>query len=121
MKLSKTVQSAPHITSPTKKRQQVIVVGDSLLRVMEVPICQTDLLLREVCCLSGAHIRDVTRRLPSHVQPKDYYLPIMFHMGTTDASRSTLTSVKRDKPLGAAVKGLRSTGSFFQWVWLAWS
>jgi len=37
---NKAAQSAPHITtSVTKKRQQVIVVGNSLWRGIEVPIC----------------------------------------------------------------------------------
>jgi len=34
---------------------------------MEAPICRPDTLSGEVCCLPGAHIRDVTKRLPSLV------------------------------------------------------
>jgi len=39
LETSKAAQSAPHITtSTTKKRQQVAVVGDSLLRGTEAPV-----------------------------------------------------------------------------------
>jgi len=41
----------------------VIVVGDSLLSGAEAPICYPESLSREVCCLSGAHVKDVTERL----------------------------------------------------------
>ncbi|KAK4815580.1 hypothetical protein QYF61_004097 [Mycteria americana] len=52
-------------TTSMRKRRRVIVVGDSLLRGTEGPICRTDPALREVCCLPGARVRDVTRVLPS--------------------------------------------------------
>ncbi|KAK4815696.1 hypothetical protein QYF61_006679 [Mycteria americana] len=52
-------------TTSTRKRRRVIVVGDSLLRGTEGPICRTDPPLREVCCLHGARVKDVTRILPS--------------------------------------------------------
>ncbi|KAK4823952.1 hypothetical protein QYF61_008338 [Mycteria americana] len=52
-------------TTSTRKRRRVIVVGDSLLRGTEGPICRTDPPLREVCCLPGARVKDVMRILPS--------------------------------------------------------
>ncbi|XP_054680227.1 collagen alpha-1(I) chain-like [Grus americana] len=56
----------PHIvTTSTKKKRQVTVVGDSLLRGTEGPVCRADPPFREVCCLTGAHVKDVTRKLPS--------------------------------------------------------
>ena len=48
-------------TSAKKKQWQVMVIGDSLLSRTEAPICRLDPLFREVCCLPGARIRDVTR------------------------------------------------------------
>lgn len=42
------------MTTSTGKKSWVIVVSDFLLRVTEGPICQTDPLLRDVCCLPGA-------------------------------------------------------------------
>lgn len=47
-------------TSAEKKQQQAVVIGDSLLSRTEAPICRADPLFREVCCLSGAVVRDVT-------------------------------------------------------------
>ncbi|KAK4806806.1 hypothetical protein QYF61_005602 [Mycteria americana] len=52
-------------TTSTRKRRRVIVVGDSLLRGIEGPICWTDPPLREVCCLPGARVKDIPRILPS--------------------------------------------------------
>lgn len=52
------------------------MVGDSLRRGMEGPIYRPDpdLSHREVCCLPGARVRDITRKLPELVHPTDYYL-----------------------------------------------
>ncbi|KAK4822673.1 hypothetical protein QYF61_019040 [Mycteria americana] len=52
-------------TTSTRKRRRVIVVGDSLLKGTEGPICRTDPPLREFCCLPGARVKDITRVLPS--------------------------------------------------------
>lgn len=39
-----------------KKKQWVLVVGDSLLRGTKAPICRPDRESREVCCLPGASL-----------------------------------------------------------------
>nr|XP_033796603.1 uncharacterized protein LOC117358887 [Geotrypetes seraphini] len=44
----------------TQKKRRVIAIGDSMLRGTEGPICRPDMHSREVCCLPGARIRDVT-------------------------------------------------------------
>lgn len=36
-------------TSAVKKKRQVLVTEDSLLKHLESPICKPDLLLRDVC------------------------------------------------------------------------
>ena len=83
----------------------MIVVGDSLLRGTEAPTCRPDALSREVCCLPGARIRDVTERLPSLVQSTDYSPLLLFHVGTSDTARSSLRSTKEDyRALGAVVR-----------------
>jgi len=83
----------------------VIVVGSSLLRATEAPICHPDALSREVCCLPQAHIRDVTKSLPSLVSSNDYYPLLLFHVGTNDTARKSLRSIKQDyRDLGAAVR-----------------
>ena len=70
--------------------------GDSLLRGTETSICHPGPLSREVCCLPGAQIRDVTERLPDFVRPTDYYLLLLFHVGTSDTAVSNMKDSKRD-------------------------
>ena len=71
--LPRVSQSAPCImTAPVKKKRRVIVIGDSLLRGTEGLICRPDPSHREVCCLPGAWVRDVARKLPGLVLPSDY-------------------------------------------------
>ncbi|XP_065541888.1 uncharacterized protein LOC136017503 [Lathamus discolor] len=55
-------------TGAARKKQQVVVVGDSTLQGTEALICRPDPASREVCCLPGAWIRDVAERLPALVQ-----------------------------------------------------
>lgn len=54
-------------TAFTKKKGKIIFAGNSLLREMETPIHQLDPTHREVCCLPGAWVRDITRRIPTLV------------------------------------------------------
>ena len=104
--MSKAAQCAPcRATSTTKKRQQAILLGDSPLRGMEAPICRPDTLSREGCCLPGARIRGVTERLPSLLQSTDYYLLLLFHVGTSDTARNSLRSIKKDyRALGVVAR-----------------
>ena len=91
-------------TTSTRKKRQVIAVGDSLLRGTEGPICQTDPPLREVCCLPGARVKDVTRILPSLVRPSDYYPLLLFHVGGDEAATQSPRAIKRDfRALGRLV------------------
>ena len=77
------------LSTSTRKKRQVIVVGDCLLRGTEGPICRTDPPLREVCCLPGTRVKDMTKKLRSLVQPLDYYPLLHFHMGSNEvATRS---------------------------------
>ncbi|MCQ4187457.1 SGNH/GDSL hydrolase family protein [Klebsiella pneumoniae] len=102
----KVARPARVITSATKKKRRVVVVGDSLLTGTEAPICRPDALSREVCCLPGARIRDVTERLPSLIRPTDYYPLLVFHVGASDTAGSSLRNIKRDfRALGSTVKG----------------
>ena len=51
----KARQSPSHLeTASVRKERKVVVVGDSLLRGMEGPICNPDLSHQEVHCLTGA-------------------------------------------------------------------
>ncbi|KAK4826058.1 hypothetical protein QYF61_004173 [Mycteria americana] len=92
-------------TTSTRKRRQVIVVGDSLLRGTEGPICWTDSPLREACCLPGARVKDITRVLPSLVRPSDYYLLLLFHVGGYEGATRSPRAIKRDfRALGRLVR-----------------
>lgn len=64
-RLPRARQSTLHIeTAFARKERRVVVVGDSLLRGTEGPICRLDPSRREVCCLPSAQVRDITRKLP---------------------------------------------------------
>lgn len=93
-------------TSSTKKKRRVIVVGDSLLRGTEGPICRPDPSHREVCCLPGAQIRDVKRKLSDLVQPSDYYPLLVFQVGSDEIITRRARAMKRDfRALGRLVRG----------------
>ena len=72
--VSKVRRSAPHLTASSRKERRVIVVGDSLLRGTEGPIYRPDPPYREVCCLPGTRVRDISRKLPSLIHPSDYII-----------------------------------------------
>lgn len=93
-------------TSSTKKERRVIVVGDSLLRGTEGPICRPDPSHREVSCLPGARIKDIRRKLPSLVQSSDYYPLLIFQVGSDEVGTRSLRAMKNDfRALGRLVKG----------------
>jgi len=83
-----------------KKKRRVIVLGT------EGPICQPDASHREVCCLPGARVRDVARKLPSLVQPSDYYPLLFMHIGSDEITERSPKAIKRDfRGLGRLVQG----------------
>jgi len=72
----------PHISTTSKRKKRwLIVVGDPFLRGTEGPVCWADPPHREVCCLPGAWVRDITRKPPSLVRPSHYYPSLLFHVG----------------------------------------
>ena len=100
-------QSAPRITTAAaKKKRRVIVIGDSLLRGTEGPICRPDPSHREVCCLPGARVRDITRKLPGLVRPSDYYPLLVIQAGSDEVAERSPAAIKRDfRALGRLVEG----------------
>jgi len=62
------------------------MVGDSLLRGTEVPVCRPDRKAHKVYCLPGARVREVTERVPQLVKRTDYYPLLLFHVGTKDTT-----------------------------------
>jgi len=88
-------------TSSTRKKRTVIVVGDSQLRGTEGLICRADPPLREVCCLPGAWVKDIARKLPRLVRHSDYYPLLFFHVGVEEVAVSSPKAIKKEfKALG---------------------
>ena len=66
-------QSPPCLeTASVRKGRRGIVVGDSLLWGTEGSICRPDPTCKEVCCLPGAHISDIARKVLGLVCSSDY-------------------------------------------------
>ena len=83
------------------------MVDDSLLRGTEAPICQPDRESHEVCCLPGAKIRGMAKRVPQLVKSTDYSPLLLFHVGTNDTTSWNLGRIKKEfKALGVQVKSI---------------
>ena len=80
----------------SRKERRVIVIADSLLRGIEGLIFQPDPTHREVCCLPGAQVRDISRKLPSLNCPFDYYLLLMVQAGSDEVTDRNLRTIKND-------------------------
>jgi len=84
----------------------LLVWTHSLLKGMEGPICRLDPSHREVCCLPGARVRDVARKLPGLVQPSDYYPLLVMQVGGDEIMERSRKAIKRDfRALGRFVEG----------------
>jgi len=103
--LRRTERPNPCITTTSTRKKRVIGVGDSLLKGTEGPICRADHAHREVCCLQGDRVRDITRKLPSLVQPSDYHPLLLFHLGGDEVAVHSPRMIKRDfRALGHLVR-----------------
>jgi len=100
-------QTAPHVTTASaKKKRRVIVIGDSLLRGTEGPICRLDSCHREVCCLPGVGVRDVAKKLPGLVWPSDYYPLLVMQVGGEEIAERSPKDIRRDfRAPGRLVEG----------------
>jgi len=105
--LPRMSQSAPCITTASaKKKRTVIVIGDSLLRGTEGPICRPDPSHKEVYCLPGARVRDVAKKQPGLVRPSDYYPLLVMQVGGDEIAKRSSKTIKRDfRALGRRVEG----------------
>ena len=89
------------MTTGRRKKRRVLVGGDSTIGGTEGPIQRGDPPLREVCCIPGAQVKEVTRRIPSLVQPSDYYPLLVLHLGGEEETTYSPRAIKRDfKELG---------------------
>ena len=75
--IQRTQEPSAQRGAPTKPCRRKVVVGDSLLRGRETTICNPDKMNREVYCLPGAKIHDITERLTRLIKPTDSY-PLRF-------------------------------------------
>jgi len=107
MRLPQVKRSTPRLTTAsTRKDKRVVVIGDSLLRGTEGPICQPDPTRREVCCLPGAWVRDISRKLPGLIRLSDYYPLLIIQAGSDEIAEKSLRSIKKDfRGLGQVVDG----------------
>jgi len=81
-------------------------VGDSLLRGTEGSICKLDPSHWEVCCLPGARVSDITRKLPKLVRSTDYFPLLIVQVGSDETAHRSLRTMKRDfRGLGHLVQG----------------
>jgi len=97
------------MTTSTRKNRWVKFVGDSLLRGTEGPVGRTGPPPKEACCLRGARVKDVARKLPSLVLPLDYYPLQLFHAGGDEAAMHSPRAIRRDfRALGLSVKKSRA-------------
>lgn len=80
------------------------MVGDSLLRGTEGPICQPDAPHREVCCLPGARAWNITERLSGLIQPSDYYPLLILQAGSDEIEKRSVKAIRKDfRVLGQVV------------------
>ena len=94
------------LTASEKRKRRVIVVGDSLLRGTEGPICSPDPCHREVCCLPGARLKDITGELPGLVRTSDYYPLLVVQVGSDETAGRNPKAIKRDfRALGRLAEG----------------
>ena len=77
------------ITASSRKERRVIVIGDSLLEGTEGPICRPAPTRREVCCLPGARVRDISRKLPSLIRNSDYYPLLIVQAGSDEVAEKS--------------------------------
>ena len=79
-------------------------MGDSLLGGTEGPTCGQDPSHREVCCVPGAKVRDVTERLPGLIQSSDYCPLLTLQAGSDENEKRSVRAIKRGfRALGQVV------------------
>jgi len=83
---------------------------------MKSPIYQPDTTHRELCCLSGAWVRDVTKRFPSLVCPSDYYPLLIVQAGSGSYQEKLEGYQKRLQEPGAINGQCKNTGGVFLYL-----
>lgn len=88
------------------KKERGVIVGDSLCRETEGPMCQLDTFHRQVCCFLGTWVRDI-RRLPGLIEPSDYYpFLVVMEVDSYEVDERSLMAVKKNfRALGPQIEG----------------
>lgn len=104
---------------PLKKRQRILVIGESVLNGNDTLVCCLDNLSKEVCCLPGAHICDIRKRIPGMIKPEDYYL-VVFQAGLCESTTRKLKMYqkKTSQLLGICWRDREHRECFPQSSWL---
>ena len=85
----------------------MIVVGKSLRRGTEDPVCQPDPTHWEVCSFPWARVRDISRKLPILIQTSDHYPLLIAQASSDEISEKSLRIIKKDfRGLGWLVDGM---------------
>lgn len=87
------------------------VIHDSLLRETEGSICWPDPNHREICFLPGVQLRGATKKLPSLVQPSDYYPLTSFSAGQWGSPKTPEEYQEGPHCFGITHWGMWSTSS----------
>ena len=58
--------------------------------------CRSDGTYREMCCLPGAWVKEITRKLPHLVHPFDYYPLLIVQAGSNEVAQRSLQTIKKD-------------------------
>jgi len=48
-----------------------------------------------VCCLPGAQVRDISRKLPGLIHPSDYYPLLIVQTGSDEVADRSLRAIKK--------------------------
>lgn len=93
--------------SAAKNRWRILVIGDSVLRGTEVPICLPNNLSIEVCCLLGTYIQDIEKRIPGRIKLEYCYHLLVFQARSHEIATRKQKNIKEDfTSLGKMLKGL---------------
>ena len=96
-------------------------MGDSLLWGTEGSICRPDPTCREGCCLPGAHIRDIARKVLGLVCSSDYCPLLIVQVGRDGIAQGSLRAIKKDvRGLGQMVEGVGVQVLFSSLLLLGW-
>lgn len=77
-------------------------------------MCHADRLLRELCCIPGTWVKDVTMKLSSMVRSTDHYPLLLYQEDSDEEVTSSVKVIRRDSGTSEnCLKKLRVQNIFF--------